>query len=306
MGKIAMLFPGQGAQYAGMGRELCEASVSARAVFDLADRLRPGTSALCFSGSAEELSRTENTQPSVYCVDLAAALALSEAGIKVDMTAGFSLGELAALTYSGAVDPETGFRLVCRRGQLMQKAAEMTEASMAAVLKLEDEAVVSLCGEFSQVYPVNFNCPGQVVVSGEKGELERFKLGVKEKGGKVLPLKVGGAFHSPFMISAAQVFSEVLREAEIVTPAIPLYSNVTGQPYEGDYKNLLTQQICSPVRWRQIIEQMIAAGADTFIEAGPGKVLTGLVTRISEQVRVLHVEDEASLRATIKEVKAGA
>lgn len=305
MGKIAVLFPGQGAQYTGMGRGLC-VSGTAKAVFELADRLRPGTSDLCFSGTAEELSRTENTQPSVYCVDLAAAAALSEAGIKADMTAGFSLGELAALTYSGAVDPETGFRLVCRRGQLMQQASEVTEASMAAVLKLEDEAVVSLCGGFAQVYPVNFNCPGQIVVSGEKSELERFKLAVKEKGGKVMPLKVGGAFHSPFMAQAAQAFSEVLRNAAVNEPGISLYSNVTGLPYAGDYKNLLTQQICCPVRWRQIIEHMIAAGADTFIEVGPGKVLTGLVTRISDQVRVFHVEDESSLRETVEEVKAGA
>jgi [acyl-carrier-protein] S-malonyltransferase len=154
MGKIAVLFSGQGAQYTGMGQKLYEGSPAAKAVFDLADALRPGTSEQCFRGAAEELKKTENTQPCIYTVDLAAAAALAEAGIRADMTAGFSLGELAALTYSGAVDDRTGFRLVCRRGMLMQKASEESDAAMLAVLRLEDVDVVSLCGEFRHVHPV--------------------------------------------------------------------------------------------------------------------------------------------------------
>lgn len=306
MGKIAILFSGQGAQYTGMGQKLCENSPAARAVFDLADALRPGTSEQCFHGTAEELKKTKNTQPCIYTVDLAAAAALAEAGIRADMTAGFSLGELAALTYSGAVDDKTGFKLVCRRGALMQKAAEEAEAAMVAVLRMEDEKVVSLCGEFNHVHPVNFNCPGQVVVAGAKNELEYFKLCVKELGGRTMPLNVSGAFHSPYMEQAAVQFAASLKNYPISGPNIPLYSDLTAQPYSGDCRALLSGQICNPVRWTQIIENMIEAGADTFIEAGPGKVLTGLVAKISDRVRVFHVEDMESLGETVREVAANA
>jgi len=306
MGKIALIFPGQGAQYSGMGRELYETSAAAKAVFDQADRLRPGTSAQCFSGTAEELSRTENTQPCLWCVELAAAAALREAGIEAEMLAGFSLGELTALTYSGAVTEEDGFRLVCRRALLMQEAAEQTDAGMVAVLKLDDDAVAALCGEFEHIYPVNFNCPGQVVVAGEKGSLEPFKARVKERGGKIMPLKVGGGFHSPFMAPAAEQFSEALKSVAITQPSVPLYSNVTGLPYSGDIRELLAEQIRNPIRWSRIVTHMMDAGADTFIEVGPGKVLSGLVSRISAEARVCNVEDAESLKKTIAEVKGHA
>ena len=169
MGKIAFLFSGQGAQYPGMGKSLCEASEAAKAVFDLADSIRSNTSAQCFSGTKEELSRTENTQPCVYCVDLAAAEALKASGIVPDVAAGFSLGEVAALTFCGVLTPEDGFRLVCKRASFMDEAAERTNGGMAAVLKLSDERVEELCAAHPGTYPVNYNCPGQVSVAGKDG-----------------------------------------------------------------------------------------------------------------------------------------
>lgn len=302
MDKIAFIFSGQGAQYSGMGQELYSISPAAKAVFDSADQIRPNTAAQCFSGTAEELSITENTQPCLFCVELAAASALREACIMPDMLAGFSLGELAALAFSGAVSYEDGFKMVCRRAYHMQKASEAAPASMAAVLKLSDDTVVALANEYENIYAVNFNSPGQVVVAGEGSALELFKARVKEQGGKALPLKVSGGFHSPFMAPAADKFLEELDAFSITPPSLPLFSNVTAKPYEDDFKDLLSRQIKSPVQWWRTVENMIAAGAGTFIEVGPGKVLSGLVSRISDKVRVFNVEDEASLKNTIAEV----
>ncbi|MGN0969099.1 MAG: ACP S-malonyltransferase, partial [Oscillospiraceae bacterium] len=198
MGKIAFVFAGQGAQFAGMGRDLYERSAAARQVFDRVDAIRPDTSAQCFEGTDAELKETKNTQPCMFAVEMAAAAALTDAGIRADMTAGFSLGELAALTYSGAADLETGFKLVWRRGEWMQKASEQEPTAMAAVLKLTNEQVEELCSQFKQVYPVNYNCPGQVSVSGAEAEMPAFSAAVKAAGGRAVPLKVRGAFHSPF------------------------------------------------------------------------------------------------------------
>ena len=295
MGKIAFVFPGQGAQYPGMGRQLYECSPAARTVFDMADSVRPGTSKQCFEGTAEELAITENTQPCLYCVDLAAAAALAEAGVRPEMVAGFSLGELAALAFSGALTYEDAFRLVCRRGEHMNRAAQDCSAAMAAVLKLDDDTVKKLCAEFPNVYPVNFNSPGQVVVSGEAAVMDAFKALVVEAGGKCLMLKVSGGFHSPFMATAFEAFLQELERAELKAPGMPVYANVTAQPYAGDLKRILAEQIVSPVWWRTTVENMIKDGTDTFVEVGPGKVLSGLVKRISGEVRVFNVEDQETL-----------
>jgi len=300
MGKIVFMFSGQGAQYSGMGKELYESSLAARVVFDEAEKLRPGTTQQCFAGSAQELTVTENTQPCVYCVDLAAAAALKENGVCADMIAGFSLGEVAALTFSSAVSYEEGFKLVCIRAKLMQQASETVSAGMAAVLKLSDEKVISLCNDFDNIYPVNFNSDGQVVVAGLKDQLDGFVSHVKENGGRAMPLKVGGAFHSPFMAGAADAFAGVLGAVEVSKPQVPIYSNVTAKPYGGEMRSLLAKQICSPVMWRIAVLNMIEAGADTFIEVGPGKTLVGLVSRINPGVRVFNVEDRDSLQKTLE------
>ena len=297
---VVFVFPGQGAQYSGMGHELYEHSPAARAVFDLAETIRPGTIKQCFMGSDDELAKTENTQPCLYCVELAAAMALKEAGVTAGMLAGFSIGELAALAFSGAVTHEVGFRLVCKRAEFMQKAAESTNTGMAAVLKLPDDTVTALCKEYENIYPVNFNCPGQVVVAGARDELENFKARVKEAGGRAMPLKTGGGFHSPFMAGASNDFAEELKKYEIGSPMIPLYSNVTAKPYEGDYRELLVKQIYSPVQWEATIRSMLAAKAGVFIETGPGKTLCGLIQRIADEARVLNVEDNESLMKTIE------
>ena len=302
MGKIAFVFAGQGAQYPGMGRELAQCSQGAREVFAKLDALRPGTSDQCFSGSDEDLKNTANTQPCMFAVELAAAAALEEKGVRADVTAGFSLGELAALTYSRAADLETGFRLVCRRGELMARDAEANPPTMAAVLKLTNEQVEAVCGQFDQVYPVNYNCPGQVSVAFRKENLKPFSAAVKEAGGRALPLKVQGGFHSPFMAQAAADFGGVLAETDLQAPAIPLYSNCTGEVYAGDPRELLSRQIQNPVRWETIVRNMIAAGVDTFIELGPGRTLCGLIEKIDKTVRTFPMETQADLTRILEEV----
>ena len=291
MGKIAFVFSGQGDQYPGMGKDLCERYTAAAAVFELCDRIRPGTSRQCFSGTEEQLSETYITQPCLFAVEMATFAVLLDRGVKPDAAAGFSLGEVTAAAASGLFDIETGFRLVCARGDLMQKAAEKADTSMAAVLRLEADKVIELCERYPEVYPVNFNCPGQVTVSGLTGQLETFIRDVRAEGGRAAPLKVRGGFHSPFMKDAAESFAAVLRNTEIREGRIPLYSNMTAEPYTEDVVSLLSGQICSPVQWESTIRNMISAGIDTFIEIGPGKTLTSLIRRISERVEAVSTAD---------------
>jgi len=302
MGKVAFIFSGQGGQYSGMGNDLYENSPAAREIFDVSERLRPDTLRQCFEGTAEELKETKNTQPDIYTVSLAAAAALESAGVRADVLAGFSVGEITALTFSGAVDRETGFDLVTRRGALMQAAGEERPGVMAAVFKLERAQVEALAAAYENVFPVNYNCPGQIVVSGAPDELEMFKADVKDAGGKAVQLKVSGSFHTPFMASAAAGFEKILTDVNIEPPRIPLYANRTGRPYEGSFKELLVEQVINPVLWQDIMEHMIASGVDTFIECGPGKTLSGFVDRLSADVAIYNVEDMASLEETLKGV----
>lgn len=302
MGKIAFVFSGQGAQYSGMGRDLYDHVPASREVFRKLDLIRPETSRQCFEGSKEELSVTANTQPCMFAVEIAAAQALKAAGVECTMTAGFSLGEIAALTYADAVTMEDGFRMVCLRGKLMQESAEKTNGSMAAVLKLDADTVERLCSSYEHVYPVNYNCPGQISVAGLKEELADFSAEVKKAGGRAVPIRVNGVFHSPLMTEAAEKFGKVLYNFDIDEAKITLYSDYTAKPYEGEYRKLLAKQICSPVRWQKIVEDMIEHGVDTFIEIGPGKTLCGLIKKINAEVQILHVEDSESLNHTVKEV----
>lgn len=286
MGKIAFLYSGQGDQFPGMGKELAEHYPVAVQVFAQCDALRPGTSQQCFFGTGEELRKTQNTQPCLFAMELAATAVLLDAGIQPDAVAGFSLGEVAAATASGLFNLETGFQLVCKRGELMQQAAETADTFMAAVLKLTTEQVQDICETFSAVYPVNYNCPDQISVSGASSQMTAFAKAVREMGGRVLPLKVSGAFHSPFMKEAADAFADELSKAELRNMRLPLYSNLTAQVYGDDAAKLLSHQICNPVQWEQLVRNMIADGADTFIEIGPGRTLTNMMRKIEPSVKM--------------------
>lgn len=291
MGKIAYVFSGQGDQYPGMGRELAEKYPAAANIFARCDKIRPGTSTQCFEGTKEELKETGNTQPCLFALELAAAEVLNAKNIKPDAVAGFSLGEVAAATYSGMFDIETGFSLVCRRGQLMQQEAEQFDTAMAAVVKLTQAEVEELCGRYSGIYPVNFNCPGQITVSGLSTQMDSFAQDVKAAGGRAILLNVRGAFHSPFMDRAALEFAKVLKATEIRERHTVLYSNLSGDVYTEDAVDLLSRQISAPVKWEEIIRKMIQRGTDTFVEIGPGKTLTNIIKKIDDNVKAVTVYD---------------
>lgn len=301
MGKIAFIFSGQGDQYPGMGKELYEKYECARKIFEMCDEIRPDTSKQCFDGSDDELKETKNTQPCLFAVELSAAQVLCENGIKPDAIAGFSLGEVVAATVSGLVDKETGFRLVCRRGELMDMAAKEVDASMAAVVKLTEEELSGVCDRFDGVYPVNFNCPGQITVSGVSSQMPEFFTAVKEAGGRAIPLKVKGGFHSPFMADAAKAFAEELEKVNFSVPQVTLYANLTAEPYGDNVVHTLSEQICNPVRWERTIRNMIADGVDTFIEIGPGKTLTNMVGKIDSTVKAYSV---CNIETVLSEVKS--
>ncbi len=285
MDNIAFVFSGQGDQFPGMGRELYEKYPAAKRVFDGCERIRPGTLRQCFEGTEDELRETKNTQPCLYAMELATASVLLEKGVIAKMVAGFSLGELVAAAVGGVFDGETGFRLVCKRGELMQREADRQDTSMAAVMKLPAMQVQTLCSWYPDMYPVNFNGPGQTVVAGLSSQISDFTADVKKAGGRVIPLKVNAAFHSPFMNDAARAFAEELAKANLKKPRIPLYSDRTAEPYGDDAAELLSSQICNPVQWEKVIGSMIEGGADTFIEIGPGRTLTNMIRRIHAGVK---------------------
>src|SRR4030043_549450 len=286
----AFVFPGQGAQYPGMGKELYNASETARAMFETAnDILGFRITELMFSGTNEDLKQTRVTQPAIFLHSVILAKVLGDR-FKPDMVAGHSLGEFSALVTAGAMSFENGVILVSKRAIAMQKACEKVPSAMAAVIGLEDEMVEKVCAEINDVVvPANYNCPGQLVISGSiKGidlAIEKLtQLGVK----RALKLPVSGAFHSPFMEPAKVELETAIDQTEIMEPICPVYQNVTALPVKHPdvIKNNLKAQLTAPVRWTQTVKNMLADGASAFIEVGPGNVLQGLIRKVSKDVEV--------------------
>ena len=281
--KKAYVFPGQGAQFSGMGHDLYESSPAAKALFDKADEvLGFKISEIMFGGTDEELRQTKVTQPAVFLHSVAAAVALGDE-FQPDMVAGHSLGELSALVASGAIDFEAGLRLVYARALAMQAACEAVPSTMAAVLGLPDEVVEQVCEGVEGVVAANYNCPGQVVISGTIEGVKEASAKLKEAGAKrALPLAVGGGFHSPCMESARVSLAEAIEQTEFRTPRCPVYQNVDARPHTSpeEIKANLVAQLTSPVRWTQSVQAMAADGAEEFVELGPGKVLQGLIAKI--------------------------
>lgn len=300
--RIAFVFPGQGAQAVGMGRDLFENSAAAREVFEQVDAvLGFAVSTLCFEGPEEALKETQNTQPALFASSVAAWAACREAGLEAAATAGHSIGEYAALVAAGALTVEAGARLVRARGEAMATTATQRHGTMAAVLGLDADVVVEACKQVNHVGVVtvaNLNSPGQVVISGEVPAVEAVSLLLKERGAKrVVPLSVSGAFHSPLMEPASVVMKGVLDLTQVIDPLLPVVSNVTADYARtaAEIKANLAYQVAGPVRWIESVERLVADGYTTFIECGPGNVLAGLIKRIAAGVTVYSVGDTSSL-----------
>ena len=297
MSKIAFVFSGQGAQAPGMGKELYDCSPAAKAVFDLADSIRPGTSQQCFEGTQEELNVTINTQPCLFACDLAAAKAAQERGIQPDCAAGFSLGEAAAVAFSGMLTEAEAFSMVCKRAELMNEAAQKNPGAMAAVMKLSPQQVETLCGPIENAWPVNYNSPKQTVVAASADTIDQVVEAASAQRGRAVKLAVSGAFHSPLMHSAADGLREYLASVSLREERLPVYANLTAEPYGEDKKETMAGQCENPVRWQKTIENMIANGVDTFIEVGVGKTLAGLIKKINPEVMVYQIENKEGLDA---------
>lgn len=308
MGAVAILFAGQGAQHPGMCAELASAEPAARAVFDMADAVRPGTSEQCFSGTSEELMQTANTQPCVFACDLAVARALEARGVRPAAVAGFSLGEVAALAFAGAFDDEQAMRLVCRRSEIMARAAERHPGAMRAVLKLDAATVTRLAAGAVDAWPVNYNSPQQTVVAGLPDALETLDGLVREAGGRSRRLAVSGAFHSPLMAEASDGLAAYLADHQPTAPAVPVIANATAEPYPAEpdagaeRAGLLAQQVSHPVQWVRTLQRLAADGVDTFVEVGPGHTLAGLVSRTLEGVTALSVETPEQLEHALEAI----
>jgi len=304
---IAFIFPGQGSQAPGMGRELAERYAAARAVFEEADdALGFALSRLCFEGPAEELQLTENTQPAILTTSVAALRAAEGEGLpRPDFVAGHSLGEYSALVAAGALTLRDAVRAVRKRGRYMQEAVPVGAGAMAAVIGGDLEMIEAVCAEARRegeiCSPANINSPGQIVIAGSAAAVERAVPLLKERGAKrALPLKVSAPFHCALMLPAQERLAADLDAVEFKDLGVPLVTNVDAAVIRtgAEARAALVRQVSQPVRWRESVEVLARAGVDTFVEVGPGKVLSGLVRQTAPQARGMNIEDAASLEAT--------
>jgi len=291
MATIAFVFPGQGSQYVGMGKDLYQQNLAAQQLFERADDILGfSLSKICFWGPEHTLRQTANTQPAIFLHSMVLANALDS--LKPDMVAGHSLGEYSALVVAGVLSFEDGLKLVRLRGELMQRAGEANKGTMAAVVGLEPGAIEKVCAEASAagvVQPANFNSPGQIVISGSVDGVRKAMELAKQSGAKLVKeLVVSGAFHSPLMESAKEGLKEALKGTTLQDARIPVYANVSAEPvtHASEIRTLLHKQVTSPVRWEQSVKNMVNNGASVFYEIGPGKVLQGLIKRTESGVQV--------------------
>ena len=293
MSKIAFIFPGQGAQACGMGQDFYEQTETGKRIFDKATELMGfSMPQLCFEEN-DRLDITEYTQAAMVTASIAMMRVLEENGIKPDVAAGLSLGEYCALAAAGVMSDKDAIRTVRQRGILMQEAVPVGEGAMAAILALDAAVIEEVTGAMEGVWIANYNCPGQIVISGEKAAVEEACEKLKAAGAKrAVMLNVSGPFHSGMLADAGERLGEVLSQVELHEPQIPYVANVTAQYVKSaaEVKELLTRQVSSSVRWQQSVEAMIADGVDTFIEIGPGKTLAGFMRKISRDVKTLNVE----------------
>ncbi|TYS25435.1 ACP S-malonyltransferase [Bacillus subtilis] len=311
MSKIAFLFPGQGSQFIGMGKELYEQVPAAKRLFDEADEtLETKLSSLIFEGDAEELTLTYNAQPALLTTSIAVLEKFKESGITPDFTAGHSLGEYSALVASGALSFKDAVYTVRKRGEFMNEAVPAGEGAMAAILGMDAEALKQVTDKVTEeghlVQLANLNCPGQIVISGTAKGVELASEQAKENGAKrAIPLEVSGPFHSELMKPAAEKLKEVLDSCEVKDADVPVISNVSADVMSDktDIKEKLIEQLYSPVRFEESINKLIAEGVTTFIEIGPGKVLSGLVKKVNRRLKTIAVSDPETIELAIQTLK---